>query len=61
MSKHLRITLVKSLIGVAERQRRIVVGLGLRHTNHSVERLDTPEIRGMVNKIPYLLRWEELS
>ena len=60
MSKHLRITLIKSLIGVADKHRRVVLGLGLRHTNHSVERLDSPEIRGMVNKIPYLLRWEEL-
>ena len=61
MSKRLRITLVKSLIGVAEKHRRVVVGLGLRHTHHSVERLDTPEIRGMVNKVPYMIRWEELS
>lgn len=61
MSKQLRITLVKSLIGVTEKHRRIVDGLGLRRTNNTVERPDTPEIRGMVNKVPYLLRWEELS
>jgi large subunit ribosomal protein L30 len=61
MSKLLRITLVKSLIGVTEKHRRVVVGLGLHRTNHTVERPDTPEIRGMVNKVPYLLRWEELS
>ena len=61
MSKRLRITLVKSLIGVTDKHRRVVVGLGLRHTHHSVERLDTPEIRGMVKRVPYLLRWEELS
>lgn len=61
MNKQLRITLVKSLIGVTEKHRRVVVGLGLRRTNHTVDRPDTPEIRGMVNKVPYLLRWEELS
>ncbi|WP_010639674.1 50S ribosomal protein L30 [Acidithiobacillus thiooxidans] len=61
MSKQLRITLGQSLIGVTEKHRRVVVGLGLHRTNHTVERPDTPEIRGMVNKVPYLLRWEELS
>ncbi|WP_414041992.1 50S ribosomal protein L30 [Acidithiobacillus sp. M4-SHS-6] len=61
MSKQLRITLVKSLIGVTEKHRRVIAGLGLRRTNHTVEHSDTPEIRGMLNKVPYLLRWEELS
>ncbi|MCE5393424.1 MAG: 50S ribosomal protein L30 [Acidithiobacillus sp.] len=61
MSKSLRITLVRSLIGVTEKHRQNVRGLGLRHTHHSVVRPDTPEIRGMIKKIPYLLRWEELS
>lgn len=60
MNKQLRITLARSLIGVTEKHRRVVAGLGLRHTNHTVERLDRPEIRGMVNKISYLLRWEEV-
>ena len=60
MNKQLRITLTRSLIGVTEKHRRVVAGLGLRHPNHPVERLDRPEIRGMVNKISYLLRWEEV-
>ncbi len=60
MNKQLRITLTRSLIGVTEKHRRVVAGLGLRHTNHTVERIDGPEIRGMVNKVSYLLRWEEV-
>ena len=44
----LKLKLVKSLIGTTKRQRETVKGLGLRKIRHSVERQDTPEIRGMV-------------
>ncbi len=61
MSHKLRVTLVKSLIGVTEKHRRTVRGLGLRRTWQVVDLIDTPEIRGMIRKVPYLLQWEELS
>ncbi|MCE5361169.1 50S ribosomal protein L30 [Candidatus Igneacidithiobacillus taiwanensis] len=61
MSKMLKVTLVRSLIGVTAKHRSTIRGLGLRHTGHCVELADTPEVRGMIRKVPYLLRWEELS
>ncbi|MBH5330045.1 50S ribosomal protein L30 [Eikenella sp. S3360] len=53
--KKITVTLVKSLIGTIEVHRKCARGLGLRHRHHSVEVLDTPENRGMINKISYLL------
>ena len=57
--KLLRITLVRSPIGYAERQKKTVRALGLRRMNQTVEHADTAQIRGMVAKIPHLLRVEE--
>ena len=51
----LKLKLVKSLIGATERQRQTVKGLGLRRLRHTVERQDTPEIRGMVTKVAHLI------
>lgn len=56
--KTIRVTLVRSLIGTMGTHRATVRGLGLRRINHSVELADTPAVRGMINKISYLLRWE---
>ena len=53
-----KVTLVKSVIGRIESHRACVRGLGLRHLNHTVEVLDTPENRGMMNKVGYLLKVE---
>ncbi|PIE35848.1 50S ribosomal protein L30 [candidate division KSB3 bacterium] len=53
--KSLEITLVKSPIGAPEKLRKVLVGLGLRKTNSSVRRKDTPEIRGMVFKVKHLV------
>jgi len=52
------VTLVKSLIGRLEAHKACARGLGLRRMNHTVEVLDTPENRGMINKISYLLKCE---
>jgi large subunit ribosomal protein L30 len=57
--KLLRITLVRSPIGYAERQKKTVRALGLRRMNQTVEHADTAQIRGMIAKIPHLLRVEE--
>ena len=53
-----RVTLVKSVIGTKQSHRATVRGLGLRRINHTVELVDTPEVRGMINKVSYLLKWE---
>lgn len=55
----LKVTLVKSKFGRLKNHRACVDGLGLRRINHSVVVDDTPENRGMINKVNYLLRVEE--
>ena len=56
--KKIKVTLVKSLIGTIESHRAYARVLGLRRREHTVEVLDTPENRGMINKISYLLKVE---
>lgn len=56
--KKLKVTLVKSVIGTKQDHRATVRGLGLRRLNHSVELQDTPAIRGMINKVAYLVKCE---
>ena len=56
--KKLKVTLVKSVIGTKQSHRATVRGLGLRRMHHTVELADTPEIRGMVNKVSYLIKCE---
>ena len=57
----LKISLVRSVIGRPQKQREVVKGLGLRKMNSEVIRKDCPEIRGMINKIPHLVKVEELN
>ena len=52
----LKLTLVRSLIGSTKRQRQTVQSLGLRRIRHTVERQDTPEIRGMLTKVAHLVQ-----
>jgi len=59
--RQLRIKLVRSVIGRPQKQREVVKGLGLRRMNSEVIRKDCPEIRGMINKIPHLVTFEELE
>lgn len=56
--KTVKVTLVKSLIGTKQDHRATVRGLGLRRLNSSAVLEDTPAVRGMINKISYLLRVE---
>jgi len=60
MSKMVRITLKKSLIGASEKQRKVVEALGLRKMQHSVELPDTPQTRGAATKVSHLVSVEEL-
>ncbi len=55
----LRVTQVRSANGRLERHRACLRGLGLRRMHHTVEVADTPENRGMVNKVSYMLSVEE--
>lgn len=57
-TKKLKVTLVKSVIGTRESHRACVRGLGLKHRQHTVEVEDTPAVRGMINKVSYLLKCE---
>ncbi len=61
MAKELKMTLKKSVIGSTKKIRATVVGLGLTKMNKTVIRKDTPEIRGMLNKVQHLVGVEELS
>ena len=58
MSGMLNITLVKSTICAPKKHRDVVAGLGLSKLNQTVQRPDSPEIRGMINKIGHLLSVE---
>jgi large subunit ribosomal protein L30 len=55
-AKKIKVTLVRSLIGTNGDHRMCVRGLGLRRINHSVEVIDTPANRGMINKVSYLVK-----
>jgi large subunit ribosomal protein L30 len=57
--KQLKVTLVRSLAGRLHKHRACVTGLGLRRMNHAVFVEDTPENRGMINKVAYMLQVEE--
>ncbi len=61
MSNKLKVTLVKSINGRLESHKQCVRGLGLRRMHQSREVINTPENRGMINKVSYLLKVEEVS
>jgi large subunit ribosomal protein L30 len=56
--KKIKVRLVRSLINTRSDHRATVRGLGLRRLNHTVELEDTPAVRGMINKVSYLLSLE---
>ncbi len=57
--KQVKVTLVKSLIGTKQSHRATIRGLGLRRLNSSSILIDTPAVRGMINKVSYLVKCEE--
>jgi large subunit ribosomal protein L30 len=59
MKKTINITLIKSLIGRIPKHIEIANQLGLKKLNRTVKHKDNPCIRGMINKIQYLLKVEE--
>ena len=56
----IKVTLTKSTIRRHQKHQACVTGLGLRRIGHTVTVDDTPEIRGMINKVSYLLAVEEV-
>jgi len=61
VAKKLKITLIRSLIGTSERQRRTAYALGLKKLHESVIQNDTPDIRGKIKKLEHLLAVEEVE
>ena len=54
--KTIKLKLVKSTAGCKQSHRDTVRGLGLKRMNHTVELEDTPSVRGMINKVYYLVQ-----
>jgi large subunit ribosomal protein L30 len=58
-AKKLQVTLVRGMMGKNPAHRGTVRGLGLKWRNHTVELADTPEVRGMIGKVAYMLKVTE--
>ncbi len=54
-AKKIKVTQVKSVIGTKKEHRACVRGLGLKRIRHTVEVVDTPEVRGMIARVSYLV------
>ena len=61
MEKKIKITLVKSWVGRPETQRKVLRGMGLGKVNRTVVLKDTPEIRGMIQKVTHLVSAVEVE
>ena len=59
-NKKLRVTLIKSPYGTGRKHMATVRGLGLRRMRHSVELEDTASVRGMINKVYYMVKLDEV-
>ncbi len=57
--KTVKVTQIKSSIGRLPKHRATLRGLGLRRINHTVELEDTPSVRGMINKVYYMVKVED--
>jgi large subunit ribosomal protein L30 len=55
IQKRVRLKLVRSVIGVRQSHRGTILGLGLKKINSESYLLDTPQVRGMINKVSYLI------
>ncbi len=56
--RRLKVTQVRSTIGFNKKQRDVIRSLGLRRIRHAIEVPDTPEVRGMIQKVRHLVRVE---
>ena len=60
MANQVKVTLTKSVIGRLPAHKACVAGLGLRRIHQTVSVIDTPENRGMINKVSYMLQVEDV-
>jgi large subunit ribosomal protein L30 len=60
MSKKIKVTQIKSIIGTLDAQKKTIRALGLRKINRSVIHEDSPCIRGMVNTVKHLVKIEDI-
>lgn len=58
-AKTLRVTQIRSGIGLARDQRATLRALGIKRMNHTVEQVDNPAVRGMIFKVKHLVKVEE--
>lgn len=56
--KTIKVTQTRSVIGRLPKHRDTMKGLGLRKIGHTVELEDTPSVRGMINKVEYMVKVE---
>ena len=61
MAKKLIITQIKGLSGRIQQHRGTIAALGLRRINHTVVHTDTPQIRGMVNAVRFMVKVEDVN
>ncbi len=61
MAGTIKVTLVKSMIGRPEKQRKVLRGMGLTKCNKTVELKNIPSVRGMINKVSHLVKTKENS
>ena len=61
MAGKLKITQVRSVIGRQRKQKLTIQALGIRRLHHTVVHNDTPQIRGMINKVRHLVEVEEIN
>ncbi len=59
VAKTIKVTQVRSSIGRLPKHKATLLGLGLRRIGHTVEREDTPSLRGMINLVSYMVKVEE--
>ena len=57
--KHLKITLIKSPIGYKKKAKLTLQALGLHKIHQSIEQIDSPVLRGMINRVNFLVQVEE--
>jgi large subunit ribosomal protein L30 len=59
MASMIKVTQIRSTLGRLKNHKACIKGIGLRKIGHTVEVEDTPSVRGMINKVGYLIRVEE--
>tara|TARA_R110002096_G_scaffold110035_16_gene240596 strand:- start:31316 stop:31501 length:186 start_codon:yes stop_codon:yes gene_type:complete len=60
VDKKIKVTMIRSKNGRLASHKACIAGLGLRKMHQTVEVIDTPENRGMINKVYYMVRVEEV-